>query len=106
MKPGRVSWAERAAPPIVSFAATSRVDRPARASVMAADSPLGPAPTTTASYAGAVMASDMSMGARKRDGSDGSGWGARDGTTEGPDAPTERTRYGGSSREGTRWCWR
>ena len=46
---GSVSSAERAPPPMVSFASTRRTDLGFRFSVMAAASPLGPAPTTTAS---------------------------------------------------------
>ncbi len=51
-KPGSVSSAVRAPPPIVSFRSTTSTDRPARASVTAAASPFGPAPTTTASTMG------------------------------------------------------
>src|SRR3954471_9141947 len=49
MKPGRVSSAERDPPPIVCLASSTRTERPARASTIAAARPLGPAPTTTAS---------------------------------------------------------
>ena len=48
-KPGSVSSAERDPPPIVSAASSTRTERPARARAMAAASPFGPAPTTTAS---------------------------------------------------------
>src|SRR5438132_1695642 len=47
--PGRVSSAERTPPPITSDASITCTDRPARARVMAAARPFGPAPTTTAS---------------------------------------------------------
>src|SRR5215210_8358260 len=47
--PGSVSSAERAAPPTVSPASKSSTDQPARASVIAAPNPFGPAPITTAS---------------------------------------------------------
>src|SRR4051812_15476780 len=47
--PGSVSSAERTPPPTVCAASYTRTDRPARASSMAAASPLGPAPTTIAS---------------------------------------------------------
>src|SRR5688500_19663850 len=49
MKPGRVSSAERAAPPAVSFASRTRTEWPACAMVIAAARPFGPAPTITAS---------------------------------------------------------
>ncbi len=49
-KPGSVSSALRVPPPTVSAASTTSTERPASASVTAADSPFGPAPTTTASY--------------------------------------------------------
>src|SRR6266550_2381101 len=52
MKPGRVSSIEREPPPMVSLASRTSTDRPARANVIAAASPLGPAPTTIASYEG------------------------------------------------------
>jgi hypothetical protein len=39
----------RVPPPIVSCASTTRTERPAWASVIAAARPFGPAPTTTAS---------------------------------------------------------
>src|SRR5687767_10118441 len=48
-KPGSVSSAERTPPPIVSAASCTSTSRPARASVIAAASPFGPEPTTTAS---------------------------------------------------------
>src|SRR3954468_16014204 len=48
-KPGKVSSAERLPPPIVSRASTTSTERPARASVIAAARPFGPAPTTIAS---------------------------------------------------------
>ena len=48
--PGRVSSAERVPPPTVSAPSTTSTERPAWARVMAAARPLGPAPTTTASY--------------------------------------------------------
>src|SRR5215207_1785008 len=47
--PGSVSSAERTPPPTVSTASTTRTERPAWASVIAAASPLGPEPTMTAS---------------------------------------------------------
>src|SRR5579872_3808908 len=49
-KPGRVSSIEREPPPMVSLASYTRTERPARAIVMAAARPFGPAPTTIASY--------------------------------------------------------
>src|SRR6266508_3232375 len=48
-KPGSVSSAERAPPPISSFASYTATEWPARAIWMAAARPFGPAPTTTAS---------------------------------------------------------
>src|SRR5947207_14477306 len=54
-KPGRVSSAERAPPPIVAFASQTRTEHPARASVIAAARPFGPEPTTTASYANGMV---------------------------------------------------
>src|SRR5665213_1051673 len=48
-KPGRVSSAVRHAPPTSSAASTTCTARPRSASTMAAASPLGPEPTTTAS---------------------------------------------------------
>ncbi len=50
-KPGRVTSAVRAPPPMVALASITSTRRPARPRVMAAASPLGPDPTTTASYA-------------------------------------------------------
>ena len=50
IKPGRVSSADRAPPPIVSFASRTQTDRPERAISMAADNPFGPDPITIASY--------------------------------------------------------
>ena len=41
-KPGSVSSAERAPPPIVSLASSTSTERPARASAIAAASPFGP----------------------------------------------------------------
>src|ERR1700690_4043942 len=49
MKPGSVSSAERVLPPIVSCASSTRTECPACAIVIAAESPLGPDPTTNAS---------------------------------------------------------
>ena len=49
MKPGSVSSSERTPPPIVSAASRTSTERPARASSIAAASPFGPDPTTTAS---------------------------------------------------------
>src|SRR3954454_22141931 len=49
MQPGNVTSAERSPPPSVSAASRRTTERPARAIVIAAASPLGPAPTTTAS---------------------------------------------------------
>ena len=48
-KPGSVSSAVRAPPPMVSAPSSTSTERPASAHVMAAASPLGPAPTTTTS---------------------------------------------------------
>ncbi len=48
-KPGRVSSSDRHPPPAVASASSTTTESPARASVIAAASPLGPAPTTTAS---------------------------------------------------------
>src|SRR5215471_11675053 len=50
MKPGNVSSAERTPPPTVGLASNTTTDLPACASVIAAASPLGPVPITTASY--------------------------------------------------------
>ena len=57
MKPGSVSSALRVPPPTVSDASTTSTDRPACASVTAADKPFGPPPTTTASYEARLMSS-------------------------------------------------
>ena len=54
-KPGSVRSAVRFPPPIVALASITRTERPARAKVMAAASPLGPEPTTTASNIGIVQ---------------------------------------------------
>ena len=51
-KPGSVSSAVRIPPPTVSAASSTCTERPARASTIAAASPFGPAPTTTASASG------------------------------------------------------
>ena len=48
-KPGRVSEADRAPPPGVEAASSTRTDRPGRASVIAAASPFGHDPMTIAS---------------------------------------------------------
>ena len=48
--PGSVNSAERAPPPISSAASNTTTDLPARARVIAAASPFGPEPITTASY--------------------------------------------------------
>src|SRR5215831_17998335 len=48
-KPGSVSSADRALPPIVGFASYRRTDFPAVASSIAAIRPFGPAPITIAS---------------------------------------------------------
>lgn len=53
-KPGKVSAAERAPPPGSGCASRTSTLRPARARTIAAASPLGPAPTTTASYPAAI----------------------------------------------------
>src|SRR5262249_7205942 len=47
-KPGRVNSKERAPPPGCSSASSTATDHPARATVIAAARPFGPAPTTTA----------------------------------------------------------
>src|SRR5580765_3286628 len=49
MKPGSVSSADRAPPPIVSFASNTTTLHPACASTIAALNPFGPEPITTAS---------------------------------------------------------
>jgi len=51
-KPGSVDSALRVPPPMVSSASWTRTRSPARASSMAAESPFGPLPTTTASGMG------------------------------------------------------
>ena len=48
-KPGSVSSSEREPPPARSAASTTRTEAPSVARVIAAASPLGPAPTMTAS---------------------------------------------------------
>lgn len=48
-KPGNVSAFEREPPPISAAASTTRTRQPTPANTAAATSPLGPAPTTTAS---------------------------------------------------------
>ena len=47
--PGRVSCSVRVPPPTVVAASSTRTERPACSSAIAAASPLGPAPTTIAS---------------------------------------------------------
>src|SRR5206468_9114949 len=49
--PGSVMGAVRTPPPCVSPASSTSTERPARARRIAAASPFGPEPTTTASYA-------------------------------------------------------
>src|ERR1700682_2977326 len=49
MNPGSVTGSVRVPPPMVDSASSTRTDLPAPARTMAAASPLGPAPTTTAS---------------------------------------------------------
>ena len=69
-KPGRVSSAERQPPPTVSARLEHRTDRPARARVMAAARPFGPAPTTTASRPRQVsrrLAGDQAPSAHRAD---------------------------------------
>src|SRR6476620_10998502 len=53
-KPGRVSCAELAPPPTLPIASKTVTLRPARARAIAADRPLGPAPTTIASGDAAI----------------------------------------------------
>ena len=55
-KPGSVSSALRVPPPGVGWPSTTRTRRPVRAIVIAATSPLGPDPMTTASYSGKLTA--------------------------------------------------
>ena len=50
MNPASVSSAERTPPPTADSASRTTTWRPARASVIAAASPFGPDPTTTASW--------------------------------------------------------
>src|SRR5207248_8642418 len=64
MKPGKVSSAERAPPPIVAFASQTTTEHPARASVIAAARPFGPEPTTTASYSVGMLKWASDLGAR------------------------------------------
>src|SRR5215210_7176940 len=52
--PGLVSSAERAPPPIVSLASSTRTDLPVLARTIAAASPFGPDPTTIASRLGSA----------------------------------------------------
>src|SRR3712207_5692731 len=49
-KPGNVSCAERVPPPTMASASSTSTERPFRANSTAAARPLGPEPTTTASY--------------------------------------------------------
>src|SRR5947207_14409658 len=63
-KPGSVSSAERAPPPIVAFASQTTTEHPARASVIAAARPFGPEPTTTASYSVGMLKWASDLGAR------------------------------------------
>src|SRR5438445_7812999 len=53
-KPGSVNSADRIPPPIVGDASKTATERPDWARVIAAASPLGPVPTTTASYRSAI----------------------------------------------------
>src|SRR6266480_2824919 len=55
MKPGSVSSAERAPPPIVALASNTSTEHFARARVIAAARPFGPEPTTTASYSIGIL---------------------------------------------------
>jgi hypothetical protein len=63
-KPGSVSSAERAPPPIVAFASQTKTEQPARASVIAAARPFGPEPTMTASYSTGMLKRSSQLGAR------------------------------------------
>ena len=60
MNPGSVSSADRMPPPIVGAASITRTESPSRASVIAAANPLGPDPTTTASYLASGILRDSS----------------------------------------------
>src|SRR5487761_525269 len=55
VNPGSVSCAERAPPLRTSLASSTKTDRPARAHVIAAAKPFGPAPITMASYGLAML---------------------------------------------------
>jgi hypothetical protein len=57
-KPGKVSSAVRRPPPSSDLPSSSSTDKPACCMAMAAASPLGPEPTTTASYVEALMLSE------------------------------------------------
>src|SRR5205823_3959179 len=62
--PGSVSAADRAPPPIVSFASTTSTARPRRARATAAASPFGPDPTTTASYPFVLIGERLGLSSR------------------------------------------
>src|SRR5947207_12145119 len=64
MNPGSVSCAERTPPPIVGSASKTTTDRPARARTIAAASPFGPEPITTASGALIVRTEDSRLDRR------------------------------------------
>jgi hypothetical protein len=49
VNPGRVNSAERKLPPVVELASINNIFKPDFCSVIAADNPLGPEPTTTTS---------------------------------------------------------
>ena len=67
-KPGSVSSADRVPPPISSAASSTSTEQPASARRTAAASPLGPEPTTTASYRSAVMRLSPITGGTEPDG--------------------------------------
>src|ERR1700738_3811019 len=69
MNPGSVSASDRPPPPMVDSASSTRTDLPAPARTMAAASPFGPAPTTTASTRPSANVDDGALRGRfDRDG--------------------------------------
>src|SRR5450432_4216590 len=59
LKPGNVRASVLIPPPMLLFASNNITDSPACCNVMAAASPFGPDPTTTASYSGLLMMLDI-----------------------------------------------
>src|SRR4029077_10061013 len=61
LNPGSVNASDRVPPPIIDSASSTRTDLPAPARTMAAESPFGPAPTTTASTRASAKVDDSAL---------------------------------------------